>query len=354
MLKQDDIYDLRILICDDSITNVLLLSRLLESEGFSNVTTVTDPREVLPLLERKPFDLLLLDIVMPHLDGFQVMKQISESFVSRRLMPIMVLTGQQGIEVRNQALQQGAQDFLNKPFDQSEVVLRVENILRVRQAYLMQLDLSRKLEYKVNERTRELDKATDILIQRLARAAELRDKKTGEHVFRVGQYARVLAEAYGLPADLCFMIERAAPLHDVGKIGVPDNILLKPGPLTQEERLRMNEHVDFGVELLTGHESVLIKMASSIALTHHESWDGRGYPSRLKGEAIPIEGRITAIADVFDALVSERPYKKAWTVADAAEYINQKSGLQFDPILVQLFNECLEKIYLIRFPNGVE
>lgn len=345
---RNDLDRLKILICDDSAANVMILSKLLQSDGFTDVRTVTDPLHVYPILEREIADLILLDIEMPNMDGFAVMQQIAESHLARHMIPIMILTGRQGKDVRNRALQSGAQDFLNKPFDQTEVLLRVRNLLRVRQAYLDQCNLARDLERRIADRTRELEQATDILIERLAMAGEMRDTDTGRHVLRVGKYARVLAEAYGLPPDISYLIEKSAPLHDLGKIGIPDKILLKKGTLTKDEREHMDNHTRLGAELLSRHDSLLVQMASSIALSHHERWDGEGYPAKLKAESIPIEGRITAIADVFDALTTVRPYKDAWSIEHAANYIQQRGGSQFDPQLTKLFMENIDKIIDIR------
>lgn len=343
-----DIHNLKVLICDDSITNVLILEKLLESEGYSDVAKLTDPTKVLPAMLQDSYDLLLLDIEMPKMNGFDVMQQIYESRVAKQLVPILVLTGKQGAEVRNKALESGAQDFINKPFDTTEVVLRVNNLLRVRSAYLAQIKIAEELEKKVVERTAELEKATSILIERMAQAGEMRDTDTGKHVMRVGQYARVLSDAVGLPPEISYLIEKAAPLHDLGKIGIPDSVLLKEGKLTVEEREVMNSHAKMGAELLSEHESMLIQMAASIALSHHERWDGNGYPEQLAGESIPVEGRIAAISDVFDALTTVRPYKDAWPIDKAVEYIKNESGQQFDPTLVELFISRIDEIIAIR------
>lgn len=340
--------DLAILICDDSITNTLILQELLESEGFSNVVAHTDPRKVMPTLYEKNFDLILLDIEMPHLSGFQVMELIQKSDIAKQLIPILVLTGCQGSEVRNRALESGAQDFVNKPFDQVEVMLRVKNLLKVRASYLLKSYYATELERRVEERTADLNRATDIMIERLAMAGEMRDTDTGKHVLRVGRYARILADAYGLSPQISFLIEKAAPLHDLGKIGIPDSILLKPGKLTSKEQEIMKNHTNLGETLLSNHDSTLMTMAASIACSHHERWDGTGYPNQIAGESIPIEGRITAISDVFDALTTIRPYKQAWSLEQALDHIQQGSGKQFDPTLVQLFIENLDKILAIK------
>lgn len=339
---------LNILICDDSISNVMLLEKLLASQGYTSIKTVTNPVNVLPLMLEQSFDLLLLDIEMPGLSGIEVMQQINQSELKKQFIPILVLTGNQNPEVRNKALECGAQDYVTKPFDQTEVLLRVRNLLRVRGAYLAQSTMNTELESRVLKRTQELEKATEILIKRLAQAGEMRDTDTGRHVLRVGQYARVLADGIGLPDEIGYMIEKAAPLHDLGKIGIPDSILLKKGKLTDEERVVMNGHAQMGAELLSEHESMLVQMAGSIALSHHERWDGEGYPRGLKGESIPIEGRITSLSDVFDALTTIRPYKQAWTIDETVEYIKKMAGLQFDPQLVDVFVKKLDKILEIK------
>ena len=343
-----NIKKLNILICDDSISNVMLLEKLLNDQGYVSVTTVTDPVKVLPLMLGASFDLLLLDIEMPNLTGIEVMQQINDSALKQQYIPVLVLTGNQNAEVRNEALQVGAQDFITKPFDTTEVLLRVRNLLRVRGAYIAQTGMNAELEKRVEKRTTELERATEILIKRLAQAGEMRDTDTGRHVLRVGKYARVMADGIGLPDEIGFMIEKAAPLHDLGKIGIADDILLKKGKLTDEEREIMNSHAQMGADLLSDHESMLVQMAGSIALNHHERWDGKGYPRGISGESIPIEGRITALSDVFDALTTIRPYKEAWSIDETIEYIKKMAGLQFDPKLVDVFVAKLDKILEIK------
>ncbi|MDH5517222.1 MAG: response regulator [Gammaproteobacteria bacterium] len=342
------IKNLNILICDDSISNVLLLEKLLQDSGYKSITTITNPLKVLPTMLETPYDLLLLDIEMPGLSGIEVIEQIHQSVLHHQFIPVLVLTGNQLPAIRNKALEVGASDFLTKPFDNTEVLLRVRNLLRVRAAYLAQSRMNTELEERVEKRTQELEKATSILIQRLAQVGEMRDTETGRHVLRVGKYARVLSDAIGLPDEIGYMIEKAAPLHDLGKIGIPDKILLKKGKLTEQEREVMNGHAQMGADLLSDHESMLVQMAGSIALSHHECWDGAGYPKGLAGESIPIEGRITALSDVFDALTTIRPYKEAWTIDETVEYIKKKAGLQFDPKLVEVFVSKLETILAIK------
>ena len=343
----DDIFQSNILICDDSVSNVMMLRALLVSEGFNRVTGITDPEKVVPMLQESGFDLLVLDIEMPILDGFGVMETIENSSLKNK-PTILVVTGSQKVETRNRALQSGAQDFINKPLDEIEAVLRVRNLLVAHTAFKSKINRVSALEKKIEARTLELSEANQFLINSMALIAEFKDKETGKHVLRVGQYARILAEVYGLAPEICYLIEKAAPLHDLGKIAIPDSILLKPGPLDEAERIIMDSHSKIGADILCSRTSMLVSMASAIALSHHERWDGAGYPSGLAGESIPVEGRITTIADVFDALTTVRPYKEAWTVNQAVEHLEQGAGHHFDPTLVALFVENLESILKIK------
>ncbi len=340
----------KVVVCDDSITNVLMLKSLLEAEGIAGVTTLTDPRRVIESLSgESECDLLLLDLEMPHLHGFDVMEAIREQLPERAaFLPILVITGTEALDAKTRALALGATDFVHKPFDQLEVVLRVRNLLRLRHAYVRQCRLNEELEQKVQARTAELTRSTDAFVHKFAQVCELRDVETGKHIYRVGRTARMLAEAAGLPHEVCFMIERAAPLHDVGKVAIPDEILLKPGELTDTEIRQMRMHTEIGEGLLNDHDSMMVQMAATIANSHHERWDGTGYPEGLRGESIPIEGRITAICDVFDALTSQRPYKNPWSVQDAVEYLVGQSAHHFDPKLVDLFVQHITDVEAIR------
>ena len=325
----------KVLVCDDSITNAYILSTLIESETVRGVTALTDPRQVMANLEREEYDLLLLDYEMPYLNGIEVMALVREKY-SQHELPILFITGNQDIETRNLALTKGANDFVYKPIDQIEVILRINNLLATSESFKLQKNINGELARRVEKRTNELTVFSNSLVDRLAEAGEMKDNETGKHTLRVGKYSRILADGLGLPNELVNMIEKAAPLHDIGKISIPDNILLKPGKLTTKEFEIMKSHALCGEKLLAGDPSFLLKIASTIAGAHHEKWDGSGYPRGLSGESIPIEGRIVAIADVFDALVSERPYKAAWTVEDAIEYIVNQSGKCFDPELVSV------------------
>jgi putative two-component system response regulator len=334
---EDNIKNARILIVDDQEANVLLLESVLRKAGYTAFQSTTDPREALALFEQNRPDLLLLDLMMPHLDGFAVMEQLKPLIAPDSYLPILVLTADISPETRRRALSGGANDFLVKPFDPREAVLRIHNLLAAWFLHVMPQQQKQVLEEKVRERTRELEESQLEILERLAQAAEFRDDDTGQHTRRVGEMAGLLAQTLELPKEQIEVIRRAAPLHDVGKIGIPDTILLKPGKLTEEEFEIIKSHAAIGARLLAGGHSSFVRTAEIIALNHHERWDGNGYPQRLKEEEIPIEGRIVAITDVFDALTHERPYKKAWPVEEAREEIERQSGKQFDPRVVEAF-----------------
>ena len=318
----------KILIVDDEIANVRFLEILLQQAGFVHIHSTTDARQAVPMFSQLLPDLLLLDISMPVLDGFGVMRQLQVENLSTGI-PILVLTADATSSAKHKALELGAQDFLTKPLDETEVLLRINNLLTTHFHSVL-------LDQKVRERTHDLEKAQQETLQRLALAAEYRDDDTGLHTKRVGTIAGLIAREMALPAFQVELIRRAAPLHDIGKIGISDTILLKPGKLTPEEFDTIKNHTHIGAGILSGSSSPLLQLAEEIALHHHERWDGKGYTG-LQGEMIPLSGRIVTVADVFDALTHERPYKKAWLVADALAEIAAQSGRQFDERVVQAF-----------------
>lgn len=336
-----------ILIVDDEQANLKLLGKMLGSQGYTQLVLVQDPREVLERYRAARPDLILLDINMPHLDGFQVMAQLRE-LNDPLLPPIVILTAQHGRDYLLRALAEGARDFVGKPFDRVELLMRVRNLLDAQLAHRMVHDQKAVLEEMVRARTEMLNRTRLQVVHRLGRAAEYRDNETGLHIIRMSQYSAVLAKSLGWSKDRCELMLHASPMHDVGKIGIPDAILLKPGKLDPEELEVMKTHGRIGADILADGDSELLQLAREIALTHHEKWDGSGYPQGLAGSAIPQSGRIVAVADVFDALTSSRPYKKAWPVEDAVAYIRDNAGKHFDPEVVAQFNLSLPKIFSIR------
>lgn len=325
----------RILIVDDQPPNVRLLERLLGSHGFRELTGTTDSREVEPLFERIQPDLILLDLHMPYLDGFAVMGALAPHLARERYLPVLVLTADALPESRQRALRLGARDFLAKPFDTVEVLLRVRNLLETRFRY-RQLDRHREeLEQRVLERTRALEDARIEMLDRLALAAEYRDDNTGEHTRRISQLARHLARTIGLADPKVELIARAAPLHDVGKVGIPDAILLQPRQLSRDEFEVIKTHTSIGARILSGSRVPLLRVAQELALSHHERWDGRGYPEGLCGEEIPLSARIVALADAMDAMTHPRRYARTYPTDEALAFVAEESGRQFDPTLAE-------------------
>ena len=331
----------RILIVDDEPGNVELLRRMLERAGFHKLDSTSDPREAADLYVRTRPDLILLDLHMPHLNGLEVMDRLDQ-IAEATYLPILMLTGDLSPDARRQALSRGAKDFVNKPFNPDEVLLRIRTLLETRFLYLQIQSQNQMLEAKVRERTRELESAQIEIIERLARAAEFRDDNTGQHTERVGRMAGRLARELGLPDAQVSLIRRAAPLHDVGKIGIPDAILLKLGKLTAPEFELVKTHTTIGARILSGSRFSLLRMAEEIAFSHHERWDGTGYEG-LVGSRIPLAGRIVTVADVFDALTQKRPYKPAWPVGEAVAEIERQRGRQFDPDVVDAFLRVIEQ-----------
>lgn len=327
----------RVLLIDDQAANVLLLERVLARGGYTDVKSLQDSREVLAVFKTFSPDIVLLDLHMPHLDGQAVLLQLREIIPADSYLPILVLTADITDKAKQKALTNGAKDFLTKPFDPVEVLLRIQNLVETRFLHLQLMDNNQKLEAKVVERTRDVEEATYEIVHRLARAAEFRDDDTGQHTQRVGALAARLGAALGLSAEQVELLGRAAPLHDVGKIGISDLILLKPGKLTQEEFATMKTHVTVGENILAGSRYPLLQAANEIAGMHHERWDGSGYARGLSGADIPLFGRIVTVIDVFDALTHERPYKEAWPLDKALEEIRSQSGRMFDPEIVTAF-----------------
>ena len=331
----------RILMVDDEQSNLELLRRILEPAGFGDLKETADPFRVLPLVKETQPDLVLLDIAMPGKNGFDVLAEIRAHTGEDEYLPVLVLTSDHSPETKRKSLSAGAQDFLTKPLSPAEVRLRVRNLLETRFLHLALRDHNRHLEDRVRERTAELEEAHAEILARLARASEFRDDETGEHTRRVGRLSAAIAQELGLDPEEVSLIQRVAPLHDVGKIGIPDELLFFPGRLSPEHMEVMRSHTEIGGDLMGGSGIPLLDVAEQIARTHHERWDGSGYPAGLSGKEIPIAGRIVAVADSFDALSHRRPYEPAWAPEDAWWEIARKAGTDFDPEVVDAFTKVL-------------
>ena len=337
----------RILLVDDEPANLKLFALMLKSAGYRNVASVQDPRGVVDAYRADRPDLVLLDINMPHMDGYEVMAAL-KTIGDPMPASIVVLTAQSGEDYLLKALDGGATDFLSKPVNKRELLARVRNILVAHLAKRFMHDQNALLEAMIEQRTHDLRASRLDLVRRLGRAAEYRDNETGRHILRMSHAAALLARRIGWQPAACELLLHAAPLHDIGKLGIPDGILLKAGRLTDDERAVMQQHPRIGADLLSGGNDPLLDMARDIALHHHEKWDGSGYPNAQAGFQIPEAARIVAIADVFDALTSTRPYKKPWTTAQALEFMTGQSGKHFDPTFLAHFVEIIDEVVAIR------
>ena len=335
-----------IFLVDDEPANLKLLTKMLASRQYEHLVPLQDARQVIDAYRANRPDLILLDINMPHLDGYQVMAQL-QALADPLLPPIVILTAQHGRDTLLKALAAGARDFIGKPFDMAELMMRVNNLLDAHLAHRMLHDQKGMLEEMVRQRTEELNQTRLQVVRRLGRAAEYRDNETGYHILRMSKYSALLAHRLGWDKAACDLMLNASPMHDIGKIGIPDAVLLKPGRLDENEMAIIRMHPEIGASLLAGDRSELLCLAQTIALTHHEKWDGSGYPAGLAGGDIPEAGRIVAVADVFDALSSSRSYKRAWSVDEAVAYVIDSSGSHFDPDVVRCFQEHLPEILAI-------
>jgi putative two-component system response regulator len=335
-MRKEIIQNSRIMVVDDQPENILLLEKMLKESGYRHIRGITDSRKALVEFAEFNPDLVAIDLRMPHVDGFALLKQLRSRIPATAFVPMLVLTADSSRKSKQEALSLGAKDFVTKPLDMAETLLRIYNLLETRWLHVELQKHSETLEEKVRDRTRELEEAQLEILQRLALAAEYRDDCTGQHAQRVGELAGLVARAIDLPAEQIELIRRAAPLHDVGKIGIPDGILLKPSTLTAEEYAHIKTHTDIGRLILSGSKFPILQMAERIALYHHERWDGTGY-YHLAGSAIPLEARIVSVVDVFDVLTHNRPYKQASTVEVAMNLIRQERDKQFDPSLVDVF-----------------
>ncbi len=324
------------LLVDDSRSVLNYLKRHIEAEGLVEATAFLDPVEALACARERVFDLVLVDYEMPHMDGISFIR-VFRSLPGCADVPIAMVTSRQTDDVRMEALQAGATDFLPKQPQSLEMTVRLRNLIQLGAAVRKLNDRAAHLASEVAAATRKLGEREEEIILRLALAVEYRDNDTGEHTLRVARYSRVIAEQLGLPARLCRDIYLAAPLHDVGKVAIPDNILLKPGRLTDDEMAVIRTHATIGERILADSGCELIQLGAQIASGHHERWDGAGYPNGLKADEIPVAARVVAVADVFDALTTRRPYKEPMPIEVARSYLVENKGRQFDPACVEAF-----------------
>jgi len=329
-----------LLVVDDTRENLMFLGTFLESQGY-RVRMAMDGATALMSIARKPPDLILLDIRMPGMDGYEVARKLKENKETASL-PIIFISARDDLEAKVQAFRLGGQDYITKPFANDEVAARVRTHLQL-------IDYQKNLERRVQESVQriytlnnELELTQKEMIVSLGTLMETRDNETGKHVARVGEYSRRLAELYGLDAETTKLIHSAAPFHDVGKVAIPDHILYKPGKLTSDEWEIMKTHTLKGYDIFQHSKRPLLKMAAIIAREHHERWDGSGYPYGLRGEAISIAGRIVILADVFDALMCKRHYKRAWSQEETIAHIRKNRERMFDPAIHDLFMENLD------------
>lgn len=326
----------RIAIVDDSEINLTLLSTLVRKLDSCEPFLFSESLEGLAWCSENSPDLVIVDYMMPGLDGLQFITRLRAA-PGLEDVPILMITANDDKDVRYEALEKGATDFLTKPVDRIEFSARVRNMLSLASSRKKLADKAAWLAEEVEKATAAVHLREQELLFRMSRAAEFRDPETGAHIQRMANYSCLIAQQLGLSSDERTLILQAAPMHDVGKIGIPDQILLKPGPLTVDEFAMMKTHTTIGFELLKDSDSTILQAASTIAVSHHERFDGSGYPYGMVGAAIPLFGRIVAVADVFDALTSERPYKKAWSVDQAAEFLSEGRGRHFDPDCLDAF-----------------
>ncbi len=328
-----------ILVVDDTPDTIDLLNKILRDNYLVKIATNGEKTIKLAYSHPQP-DLILLDIMMPETDGYEVC-EVLKSDPGTSHIPIIFVTAKTATEDEKKGFELGAEDYISKPLSPPIVLARIKT-------HLALYDQNRELNFKLREATREINETRLDIIQKMGRAVEYKDNISGLHVIRMSHYSKILADALDISEEWSELIFNAAPMHDVGKIGIADRILSKPGKLDNKEWHEMQRHAVYGANIIGKHKSEILKMAYDIAIGHHEKWDGTGYPYWLKGDNIPLSARIVSIADVFDALTSDRPYKEAWSVDKAIELLEKESGTHFDPKLVSLFIQNLPKILLAK------
>ncbi|MES2261116.1 MAG: HD domain-containing phosphohydrolase [Pseudomonadota bacterium] len=337
---------MKVAIVDDTHINLVLMSRLIGQLDDVDTVTFQSARDALDWCNANPYDLLIIDYMMPDLNGLDLIARLLSD--PRERPPVLMVTASVDVEVRHRALENGASDFLIKPIDKVEFLARTRNMLQLRRASVALQHRASWLASEVGKATAELRAREQETIMLLARASEYRDPETGAHIQRMAHYSRLIAAELGLSEAEQEDILNAAPMHDVGKVGTPDHILLKPGRLNDEEMVIMRQHAQVGYDILKGSQARMLQLAAEIALTHHERYDGTGYPNGYAGEQIPLVGRIVAVADVFDALTSVRPYKQAWSMDDARQFLLDNRDTHFDPRCVAALLARWDSVHAIR------
>jgi len=338
---------MRVLVVDDDQTTLNIVAAVARRAGAGETCCFSTPLAALAWLEQHTPDMILLDQLMPEVDGLELLRRIRRQ---PRLddVPVVMITANDDDRLKVTALESGASDFLTKPLRVTELRARIRNLLSLRRSQVLLKDQAALLAHEVARATADIRQREVELVNRLSTAAEFRDPETGAHIERMARYSAVIARRLGLEESFCQTLQLAAPMHDIGKVGVPDAILLKPARLTPEEMVIMRQHPEIGYTILKDSHSALIQLGAEIARSHHEKWDGSGYPFGLAGTAIPLAGRIVALADVYDALTSARPYKAPWTAEDALALIREQAGRHFDPQCLAAFIAALEQIRQIQ------
>ncbi len=356
-MKRALLQSAHLLIISNETQNLLFLTNLFRRHGFRNLQTTTDASELTNHVQQKEPDLVFLDLITPSSKGFKALNDLKQ--LSTSYLPTLILVAQDDKETKQTVLKAGANDTLSHPLDPMDVLKRTTTHLQMRflhkdnQRKKQEVQTLSKENKLLNSQNERLEYAQLDILSRLARACEYRDDDTGEHTYRVARLSYQTALELGLPEHFATLILRSARLHDIGKLGIPDAILLKPGRLTDEENSLMQAHCIIGAELLAGSDSELLDVARSIALNHHERFDGRGYPNALVAKEIPIEARIVAVVDVYDALTHSRPYKKAWTHEEALHVLRQEKGHSFDPDVVEAFVNVIDPELDISYETKV-
>lgn len=334
---------MRILVVDDNNTNLKLLTKLVGRLSNCEAIAFSSPDQVLAALPELDFDVAIIDYQMPVYNGVELYTEIVR-FERYAAVPVVFVTADQDMTTRMAALNAGAIDFLTKPVNPVEFMARMQNIVSLAEARRQLAERAEWLRREVDKAVRELREREEEIIHRLTLAAGYKDPDTARHTMRVALYSEAIARELGINEERCRDIRLAAPMHDIGKVGIPDTVLLKQGKLTENEFRQMQRHAQIGSDILAKSHSSLLQLAAEIASSHHERWDGQGYPNRIAGEEIPLSGRIVCIADNFDALTSERPYKPAWSYEQTVTHILERSGSQFDPVCVAAFKRALPRI----------